>query len=99
VPDTAEERPLPPRDKGDRAARVVLEDDARLEQAFVDRWRGVVEEMTHARHRGMLRVILGEALEHRRFFDQAVAGRTDLLGRHLQPDAHHGRVLDRRWVE
>ena len=37
--------------------------------------------MPNARHRSMLRVILGETLEHKRFFDQALAGRTDLLGR------------------
>ena len=50
-------------------------------QAFVDRWRPRVEAMANARHRGMLRVILGETLEQKRFFEQALAGRTDLLGR------------------
>ena len=37
--------------------------------------------MPNARHRSLLRVILGETLEHKRFFEQALAGRTDLLGR------------------
>ena len=50
-------------------------------QTFVDTWRPRVEAMPNARHRSMLRVILGETLEHKRFFDQALAGRTDLLGR------------------
>ncbi len=40
-----------------------------------------VDEMTNARHAKMLRVILGETLEQKRFFEQALAGRTDLLGR------------------
>ncbi len=37
--------------------------------------------MANARHAKMLRVILGETLEQKRFFEQALAGRTDLLGR------------------
>jgi hypothetical protein len=82
------------------AARRVLEEDARDAQAFVERWRPRVEGMTNARHRGMLRVILGETLEQKRFFEQALAGRTDLLGRradHLGPS--HGVVLPTRWIE
>jgi hypothetical protein len=56
--------------------------------------------MTDARHRGMLRIILGETLEQKRFFEQALAGRTDLLGRRggsLAPS--HGAVLPSRWIE
>jgi hypothetical protein len=48
----------------------------------------------------MLRVILGEVLEQKRFFEQALAGRTDLLGRRgavLEPAK--GDVLPTRWVE
>ena len=55
-------------------------EDARDAQAFVDRWRPRTEAMSDARHRRMLQVILGEALEQKRFFEQALAGRTDLLG-------------------
>jgi hypothetical protein len=56
--------------------------------------------MTHARHRGMLRVILGETLEQKRFFEQALAGRTDLLGRRSeQMGAPVGQVLPTRWIE
>ena len=86
--------------KGDTAARTIIEEDARDAQAFVDRWRPRVEQMTNARHRGMLRVILGETLEHKRFFDQALAGNTDLLGR--RPDhvgERVGHVLPTRWIE
>jgi hypothetical protein len=65
----------------------------------VDRWRGRVESVTNARHRGMLRVILGETLEQKRFFDQALSGRHDLLGRRADgAGTGHGVMAD-RWVE
>ena len=82
------------------AASAVLDEDARDAQAFVDRWRTRVEAMSQARHRGMLRVVLGEALEHKRFFEQALAGRTDLLGQRAeQLGPAHGEVLPTRWIE
>jgi hypothetical protein len=82
------------------AAHVVIEADARDAQAFVDRWRPRVETMTNARHRGMLRVILGETLEQKRFFEQALAGRTDLLGKRAeQIGPAIGEVLPTRWIE
>src|SRR5688572_24653646 len=82
------------------AARQVLEEDARDSQAFVDRWRDRVEGMANARHAKMLRLILGEVLEQKRFFEQALAGRTDLLGRRgAQVGPSHGEVLPSRWIE
>ena len=78
----------------------VFEEDAGEAQKFLDRWRPRVDGMANARHRGMLRVILGETLEQKRFFEQALAGRTDLLGRRgasLGPS--HGEVLPSRWIE
>ena len=42
-----------------------------------------VEVVTNARHKGMLKVILGEMLEHKRLFDQAAAGNKDLIGTSL----------------
>ena len=36
--------------------------------------------MTNARHKGMLKVVLGEMLEHKRLFEQAAEGRTDIIG-------------------
>ena len=63
------------------AARAVIEEDAHDAQAFVDRWRPRIDVMANARHAKMLRVVLGEVLEQKRFFEQALAGRTDLLGR------------------
>jgi hypothetical protein len=86
--------------KGSAAARAAIDEDARDAQAFVDRWRPRVDAMTNARHAKMLRVIIGEVLEAKRFFEQALAGRTDLLGRRadvLEPAS--GEVLPTRWIE
>ncbi len=77
---------------------ICAEDAARLEQ-FVLTWRDRVERISHARHKTMLSVILGEALEHRRFFEQAAAGRVDLLGRHADGAESRGAVLPTRWIE
>jgi hypothetical protein len=85
---------------GSDPAHAAIELDAREAQAFVDRWRPRVEAMTNARHRGMLRVVLGETLEQKRFFEQALAGRTDLLGRRAQQIGPAvGEVLPTRWIE
>ena len=86
--------------KAAEAAHAVIEEDGRDAQQFVDRWRPRIDEMTNARHAKMLRVILGEVLEQKRFFEQALAGRTDLLGRRgEQLGPSHGEVLPSRWIE
>jgi len=85
--------------KGIAAAHTVLEEDARDAQAFYDRWHPRVETVTNARHRLMLRVILGEVIEQKRFFTQALAGRTDLLGRRTTGSPPEGAVLATRWIE
>ena len=99
-PDQAEPQRLAP-GKGHGAVRGLFDEDARDAQAFVDRWRPRVEALANARHRNMLRVILGEALEQKRFFEQARAGRTDLLGRRAVEivGPSHGEVLPTRWIE
>jgi hypothetical protein len=80
--------------------RAVFADDARAAQAFVDRWKPPIDKMSDARYRAMLRVILGETLEQKRFFEQALAGRTDLLGRRSeQVGPRVGAVLSTRWIE
>jgi hypothetical protein len=98
-----EDAPEPDRRGSGKAAdvvRSVFEADAHDAQAFVDRWRPRVETMTNARHSKMLRVVLGEVLEAKRFFEQARAGRTDLLGRRdPQLGPPHGEVLPSRWIE
>jgi len=100
VPTAVQAPERTPAGKGAEAARVVVEQDARDAQAFVDRWRPRIDAMPNARHAKMLRVVLGEVLEAKRFFEQALAGRTDLLGRRgetLGPS--HGDVLASRWIE
>jgi uncharacterized protein (DUF1501 family) len=77
----------------------VLEDDARQLAGFVEKWRTRVQDVSHARHRSMLNVILGESLEHGRLFEQAAAGFEDLLGRRTGGVARVGGVLPTRWVE
>ena len=89
--------------EGQEAAAVrvqpILEEDARTLRAFVDRWRPHVDAMTHARHRTMLNVVLGESLEHMRLFEQGAAGDEDLLGRRTSLAERVGAVLPHRWME
>jgi hypothetical protein len=75
------------------------EEDARANAQFVEKWRPRVEHITNARHKGMLNVILGEMLEHKRLFDQAAAGFEDLLGRRTGGVPRQGGVLPARWME
>jgi len=77
----------------------ILEDDARHLNQFVEKWSDRVEDVTHARDRSMLKVILGESREHQRLFEQAAAGFEDLLGRRTGGVARVGGVLPTRWVE
>ena len=78
----------------------MIEEDARDVQAFVDRWQPRLAAMTNARHATMLRIILGETLEQKRFFDQALAGCLDLLGRRdAAAGARVGSVMAARWIE
>jgi hypothetical protein len=81
------------------AFRGILEDDARYLDAFVEKWRAPVDAMSHARHRTMLNVILGESMEHKRLFEQAAAGFEDLLGRRTGGVPRVGAVLPTRWLE
>jgi hypothetical protein len=94
---------VPPREpagRGAEAVRSIIEEDAADAQAFVDRWRPRIDTMTNARHAKMLRVVLGEVLEQKRFFEQALAGRVDLLGkRQLNLEPARGEVLPSRWIE
>jgi hypothetical protein len=81
------------------AYRGILEDDARTLKAFVQRWRPRVEAMTHARHRTMMNVVLGESMEHNQLFEQAASGFEDVLGRRTDGAARVGEVLPSRWQE
>ena len=100
VPVPADVPALPvPGASGRGAEREVVADDSRLAQAFLDRWTPRLASMSNARHRRMLEVILGETTEHKRFFDQMIAGRNDLLGRRHANVGTGGGVLPTRWVE
>ena len=83
----------------DEAQAAVIRDDRDGANAFVEKWRDRIDQVTNVRHRNVLRVILGETLEQMRFFDQALAGRTDLLGRRADGAGTKGEVLSTRWVE
>ncbi|MEO8680934.1 MAG: hypothetical protein ABI665_17915 [Vicinamibacterales bacterium] len=85
--------------KGADAWQALAGEDARSNAQFVDKWRARVEDVSNARHKGMLKVILGEMLEHKRLFDQAAAGRRDLIGTSLAINDHSGVVMAARWVE
>jgi len=80
----------------------LVEEDARAAHALVARWRPRLEAVTHARHRSLLGVILGETAEQARFLDQIAAGRTDQLGRRSNGPGSPGTgdgVLGVRWLE
>ena len=86
MPSAASEIPVPPVPKAAKNADAaayhdILTDDARHLAAFVERWRPKVATVTHARHRTMLGVLLGESVEHQRLFEQAASGMEDVIGK------------------
>src|SRR4030095_5729422 len=81
------------------AFKAILDDDARTLGAFVAKWRPKLDAITHARHRTMLNVVMGESLEHQRLFEQAAAGFEDLLGKRTGGVARVGAVLPTRGLE
>lgn len=95
--------PAPEKPKGKKlqpaAFTGILGEDAHALQTFVDRWRPRIDVMTHARHRTMLNVVLGESIEHARLFEQAAAGYEDVLGRRTSLAERVGAVLSTRWME
>jgi hypothetical protein len=104
MPSAASEIPVPPVGKAGKNAdaaayRDVLQDDARHLAAFVERWRPKVATVTHARHRTMLGVVLGESVEHQRLFEQAASGMEDVIGKRTIGAERVGVVLPARWQE
>ena len=73
-------------------------EDAQSNARFVEKWRPQVDTVSNARQKGMLKVILGEMLEHKRLFDQASQGRRDLIGKSLDINDHSGNVMGARFV-
>ena len=88
-----------PAAKGDAAMLGLVGDDAKALAAWVEAWRPRIVAVTHARHRRMLELMLGEMLEQARLFRQASDGRQDLLGRRTGGQRTPGTVLPTRWVE
>ncbi len=74
----------------------LIESDAQAQREFLKRWEPRVPAVTNARHRRMLELILGEMREHLRVFQQALDGRTDLLGRHADGKELAGEVMAAR---
>lgn len=98
VPDLPALEPIQPA-KGEEATRAVVRTDAEGLDAFVGAWRPRVAEISNARHRLMLDLMLGEMQEQARLFHQASTGRQDLLGRRTGGERLPGSVLPARWVE
>lgn len=98
-PEDIGEPDVKPQGKGKAAQNALLATDRDLARAMVDTWRPRIDALPNARHRSMLRVILGETLEHQRMFEQALGGRTDVLGRRADGAGTTGAVLATRWVE
>ena len=98
---TVDDQPMPALQvpgKGKQAQLQVITEDAAQAASFVNTWRPRIETLTDARNRTMLRVVLGETEEARRFFEQMLAGRSDLLGRRADGAGTEGVVLPDRWV-
>jgi hypothetical protein len=101
APAEVAEPQLPARGKNESFLPLVTE-DGREAGEFVTRWRARSADITNARHRSLVQVILGETLEQKRFFDQILAGREDLLGRRANGPGSPGTgdgVMGVRWVE
>jgi hypothetical protein len=103
LPQSTLPLPAPEEPKGKKADvgpyRDILAAEAKFLGAFVARWRERVAAVTHARHRTMLNVVLGESVEHQRLFEQAATGFEDVIGRRTGGVARVGAVLPDRWQE
>ena len=80
----------------------LVQKDAQDAAALVAKWRPRLAGITHARHHSLLKLILGETLEQKRFFDQVAAGDENALGRRANGPGSPGTgdgVLGVRWIE
>jgi hypothetical protein len=85
--------------KGKDVLRQLAGEDARGNGAFVAKWAPIVDTVANARHRNMLKVILGEMLEHERIFGQSAEGRVDVIGIPMAGTTREGGVAPTRWIE
>lgn len=97
---TPEEQPLPDvaRGKGKDAERSIITADRDASRAFIAKWAPRIDALPNARHKTMMRIMLGEVREQERFFEQALAGREDLLGRRADGAGTGGGVIATRWI-
>jgi hypothetical protein len=102
TPDVVEEPRVAAARVGPKADFLPLvREDLRQADAFVADWRPKLSEVSNARHRSMMQVVVGETLEQRRFFEQILAGEDDLLGRRSNGPGSPGTgdgVLPVRWL-
>jgi hypothetical protein len=99
IPTDIKGHPVPSIGKEPESERAIADDDAKLSQAYYERWKARLEDIRNARHKKMVELMLGEILEQRRFFEQAAEGRDDLLGRRMPGAGTGDGVMAVRWLE
>lgn len=77
----------------------LVQQDATDAETLVAKWRPRVETLTNTRHAKMVGVILGETLEHQRFFVQIAQGHELVLGKRMPGAGTGNGVMTDRWVE
>ena len=81
------------------AFTALVQEDARSAEALVAVWRARVDSLSNIRHAKMVKVILGETLEHQRFFAQIAQGNELVLGSRMPGAGTGNGVMGVRWVE
>ena len=77
----------------------LVQQDATDAETLVAKWRPRVETLTNTRHAKMVGVILGETLEHQRFFVQIAQGHELVLGKRMPGAGTGNGVMTDRWVD
>jgi hypothetical protein len=77
----------------------LVQQDAKDADALVAKWRPRVDTLTNTRHAKMVGVILGETLEHQRFFAQIAQGHELVLGKRMPGAGTGNGVMAERWLE
>lgn len=77
----------------------LVQEDAKTAADLVAKWKPRVSGLSNIRHAKMVNVILGETLEHQRFFAQIAQGNEQVLGRRMPGAGTGNGVMGVRWVE
>ena len=77
----------------------LVREDANSAEALVAKWRPRVATIENVRHAKMVQVILGETLEHQRFFAQIAQGNEQVLGTRMPGAGTGNGVMGVRWLE